>query len=167
MTKCYLATYEKDTFIGHRNSSSPGQQNRKLHLWSLSHRTGHTIEGSTVYRLQWSFFSQSSSINFLSHLACMTAPPPNRPHIRSSEESLLYCGVSAQKSSKWKVWTRGSLWLWAIPKALLGSRSQLPFSHQNASGLEHSSRTHFSGLRLTLWRSIWFHLRPTEIAVTH
>lgn len=76
MTKCYLATYEKDTFIGHRNSSSPGQQNRKLHLWSLSHRTGHTIEGSTVYRLQWSFFSQSSSINFLSHLACMTAPPP-------------------------------------------------------------------------------------------
>ena len=86
------------------------------------------------------------------------------PHIRGSKEkeSTLQWGCCRGLSNeKWESGMRVS-WMPAIPKAQLGLGGQLPFSHQNAIGLEHSRRTYSSGLSVTLWQSILFHLRPVR-----
>lgn len=69
--------HAKTTFLyGHKNPSSPGQQNSKL-TWSLNPRTAHTMEGSVACGLQRCFLFQNSSILFFFflHSVCIAFSP--------------------------------------------------------------------------------------------
>lgn len=92
---------------------------------------------------------------FLLYLVCIAFSPVSEApeRVYSTVGFLLRC----QANEKWESWAISS-WLSAIPKAVLGSGGQ--FSHQSAFGLEHSRKTYFLALRLTLWGHIPFHLKP-------
>lgn len=129
--------HAKTTLLnGHKNPSSPGQQNPKLHIWSLNPRAGHTMKSSFACGLPWCFLFQNSSILYFA-LSLHSI----FPHIRGSEERV-YSTVGfllrCQANEKWESWAI-SPWLSTIPKAVLGSGGQ--FSHQSAFGLEHSRKT--------------------------
>lgn len=60
-----------------------------------------------------------------------------------------------------------SSWLSAVPKSLLGSGGQLPFSHQSAFGLEHSQKDILLRAEVDSVKKYTIPPKAYEMALTH